>query len=222
MGSRDRRARRGRPSLLEEGWVQGRGPDDPNGLTWTIGSPIGDFLTYIGVGLSQRESCDQAKVNRSTITGLLEAARVWTPADPTPSAVWAIEDPQGQRLAAFAAEYQARRGQPKVVALASLSAAAQSDWRAADRLLVRLYPEMNRLEVTGREGGPIEVDASTVAEKLRSMLTNMVDAERDEEAARVNLAGAAAGEVNVEERAVAPVSFPSGEVATPGQLADEP
>lgn len=224
MGSRERRARRGRPSLLEEGWLETDPTGKTNGLSWTIESPIGEYLALRGVGLSQREACLQSGVNRSTITGLLESAKVWIPegGDLTPSAIRQIPDEQARRAVAFYAAEERRRGQPKAVGLMAILQAAQGgDWRAGQALLKLLYRDefADRIEHTGKEGGPVEVDAPMVAEKLRSMLTNMVDAERDEEAARVNLAGAAAGEVNPDERVVAPVTFPTGETATPGAAA---
>ncbi len=208
MGSRQRRARRGQPSILERGWVETDPSGRGNDLTWAVGSPIGDFLTYIGIGLSQREACVQAGVNRSTVQGLLEAARTWTPTDPHPAAIRAVrrddDDGHSMRLAAFAIRYEQARARPKVVALTSIQTAAPQDWRAAESLLRLLYRDefSSRLEVTGEGGGPVEVDAERVAARLGEILRNLVD-----DADEVNLEP----EVNPEEREVAPVRFPADE-----------
>lgn len=221
MGSRERRARRGQPSILERGWQETDPTGKGNGLTWTIESPIGTYLTMRGVGLSQREACLQSGVNRSTIRNLLETAKLWIPegGDLTPEAIRAISDDHARRSVAFYAEEERRRGEPKAVGLLAIMQAAQGgDWRAGRELLKLLYRDEfgDRIQHVGEGGGPIEVDAPLVAEKLRTMLKNLVDARLDDEAAEVNLPA----EVNLgEDRATAVVSFPSGEAATPGQQA---
>lgn len=222
MGSRERRTRRGRPSILEEGWLEVDPSGKGNDLSWTVESPIGTYLALRGAGLSQREACLQAGVNRSTVTGLLEQAKVWIPegGDLTLAAIRAVPDDQARKAVAFFAAEERRRGNPKAVGLLSILQAAEGgEWRAGLALLKLLYrDEMgDRLEITGKAGGPVEIEAPVVAEKLGTMLRNMVDARLDEEAAEVNLAA----QVNVEEeREVAAVTFPSGETATPGQQLD--
>lgn len=221
MGSRTRRTRRnGRPSILEHGWHLGDGPDDPNALSWSNRSPVGHFLALVGVGLSMREACIQARLNRSTVQGLLEQGRQWRPADPTPETLHSIEDEHTRRAVAFALDFDARLGAPKAVALTSLSAAAVAgDWRAGERMLKLLYRDefADRLEHTGPEGKPLQ-DPAAVAERLGQVLANMVAAARDDE-----IEAAAAASIEVEgdpgDRPRAPVQFPSGAIATPGQQA---
>lgn len=221
MGSRTRRDQAtrppGRPSILEQGWHEGDGPEDPNALSWATKSPIGQLLALVGVGLSVREACTQTRINRGTITGLLEHGRRWRPTGHDAYEVHAIGDPHTRRAVAFALELDARQAAPKSVALTSIVAAAvEGDWRAGQALLKLLYRDefADRIEHTGAEGKPLS-DVNVVAERLGQVLANMVAAAKDDEIEAAEVADVEEGE----ERPRAPVTFPTGAVATPGQQA---
>lgn len=75
----------------------------------------------------------------------------------------------------FRAAVESARSQAEVRAVALINQAAQGGtWQAAAWFLERSHPQRwgrySRTEVTGRDGGPIEIDAESLERKITEAL----------------------------------------------------
>jgi len=91
--------------------------------------------------------------------------------------------PTEQLYASFAIEVEKARGFAEVQNVEVIRRASQDNWTAAAWWLERTNPKswgrVQRTEITGADGGAIEVDASAVNRKIEAMLANrlVIDAQ---------------------------------------------
>lgn len=87
-----------------------------------------------------------------------------------------------QKYVEFCTAIKKAKAESEIRDLLLIGNAAKEDWKAAAWRLERKYPERygrtERHELTGKDGGPIEVDE--VSEKLIKKLTNLSQSKEDE------------------------------------------
>jgi hypothetical protein len=96
------------------------------------------------LGLSIRAACDSAGINQSSYFE------------------WRSRADEGPPYSEFSEETTRARRAGRMSLVKTVRTAAQSDWRAATWMLERMDPDnfSRRTEVTGKEGGPIQVIVS--------------------------------------------------------------
>jgi len=97
------------------------------------------------LGLSIRAACDNAGISQASYHE------------------WRSRADEGAPFSDFAEETTRARKAGRMSLVKTVRQAAQSDWRAATWMLERMDPDnfSRRTEVTGKEGGPVQVIVST-------------------------------------------------------------
>ena len=88
---------------------------------------------------------------------------------------------QEQMFVDFSMAVEKARAMAEIRALEKIRQAGDSSWQAAAWYLERANPQewglVRRTEVTGADGGAIQVDVDAVNRKLEALIANVVDAE---------------------------------------------
>ena len=121
------------------------------------------LLEGLAVGLTRADACAAAGIARETLAAWLRDAR-----DRPATSPWRNLPPL----------VEAAEVRPARVAMTTVMAAAEAgDLRAAEILLKRRkgYEERKAVEVTGADGGPVQVAATVALERLADRLRDLPD-----------------------------------------------
>ena len=93
-------------------------------------------------------------------------------------------DEQERMFVDFSMAVEKARAMAEIRALEKIRQAGDSSWQAAAWYLERANPQewglVRRTEVTGADGGAIQVDVEAVNRKLEALIANVVDAESED------------------------------------------
>lgn len=147
--------------------------DTPGEATWSPRSPAGAVLAALAIGATWEHAAAYARLHADTAPGWNNRGTTLLGShaslDHFAATAPTVED---LAMAAFAVAATEARGAPVVGALESIDRARKAgDLRGAVLQLKHLpqaapYRETTRHEVTGRDGGPLEVTTEERAERL--------------------------------------------------------
>lgn len=152
-----------RPAAIHIGW-------DPDTGEWDKESPVGKLLTAMRIGAYAKEACGFAGLRLNQVVGWMRTAQEALPAHPDdelPRDAYPIEVRAHVDLLwrLTSAESSA-----VVEAIGFWRKAMADDWRAVRDWLARRHAsewkETTGRELTGGDGGPVEVEAVVIARKV--------------------------------------------------------
>jgi hypothetical protein len=152
-----------KPSAIHIGW-------NPDSGEWDPESPVGKLLVAMRIGAYAKEACGYGGLRLNQVVGWMRVAQQALPDDPD-------EDPP---RASYPVEVRAHvdllfrlttaESSAVVEAIGFWRKAMADDWRAVRDWLARRHAtewkETTGRELTGGDGGPVEVEAILIARKV--------------------------------------------------------
>lgn len=159
-----------------KGWTEMPQEDGSMTGAWASDSVAGRFLMAMKVGNFQSRAAEYAGVAAETIHRWLRTGRDHMPDDVSDGVDLAELDPEWRPYVQLVFDLRKSEAQSEVELVTLWRSAAKDDWRAARDLLARRHPERWKervgSEISGRDGGPVQMVAVTDAELARTISEN--------------------------------------------------